>query len=317
MTCGNYTNRNRNGFNGDILVLDSFIRAAPGAEPGIVSGASATAWSSTAWAKPWVNQSCCTAAYSNALQGGLTNLYANWSYDYCGTISDRCRAFLYWEEAAFQCDPFLAQYSDPTSLYGSLVGVPLCASYCDDWWDACRYDSTCATNWATNFPTDANYNYGCAAGDTYPADGSGPPVCSTFASRFPGRGRDLCTNMWGSTFTYSTNASSCLSMYFYTAANPNAAAMGYGATNTPTPPAAPAAAPAALTQGQALGIGLGVGLGVPAALLIAAAIAYACGHAAGLNAAAAAAGASVDLPQRNPAPPAAAAAAAAEWSGKA
>ena len=30
-------------------------------------------------------------------------------------------------------------------------GVPICAKYCDDWFDACKNDYTCAENWLEDF----------------------------------------------------------------------------------------------------------------------------------------------------------------------
>jgi hypothetical protein len=124
-------------------------------------------------------------------------------------------------------------------------------------------------------------SYGCAATNNNNENPGAPVQCSTFRSRFSG-GAALCNTIFGSTFAYSTNASSCLSPYFYSAINPNAAVTGWGASNTPTPTATPAAAPtaaAALTQSQALAIGLGVGIGVPVLLVAVAIAAFFCGTA--------------------------------------
>ena len=112
-------------------------------------------------------------------------------------------------------------------------------------------------------------------------------MCSTFRSRFPGGGKQLCNTIFGSAFVYSTNATTCLSPYFYSGVNPNAAAAGYGASNTPTPTAPPAAAPtaaASLTQSQALAVGLGVGIGVPVLLVAVGVGAFFCGAASGAKA---------------------------------
>ena len=284
LTCPTYPNRNSNtNFNAQtnatILVLQPFIFPSPRAVPGLAPfNGSAPSPGGDPWAKPWAEQSCCSQAYSNELQASLSNLYTNWSYDYCGTMSPSCKAFLYAEEAFYNCDAFAAQYADPTSPWGGAYNIPLCAGYCEDWYSACKNDFTCVTNWGANFPYDADTGaYGCAAGNVNNENPGQPPQCTPFSSRFRG-GADICNNMWGSAFYYSTNMSTCLAPYFYTGLNPNAAALGYGPSNTPTPTATPEAT---LTQSQQLAIGLGVGLGVPALLIAVGLATYFAGRAAG------------------------------------
>jgi hypothetical protein len=157
LSCLGANARNANSFVSPIVVLSPFIFDTPRAVPALAANASASP-PTNPWAKPWAAQSCCSASYSNELQAGLSNLYSNWSYDYCGKMSSRCAAFFYAEEAFYNCDPFAFQFLDPspTNTYGSLLNVPVCASYCEDWFSACADDSTCATNWNL-FPTDANY----------------------------------------------------------------------------------------------------------------------------------------------------------------
>ena len=285
LTCPSYPNRNTNdNFSGQSnnvtrLVLQPFIFATPRAVPALAPFGGSAPAPVDPWAKPWAQQSCCSEAYSNELQTSLANLYTNWSYDYCGTMSKSCKAYLYAEEAFYNCDPFAAQYANTSDPYGTAAGVPLCAGYCEDWFNACADDLTCATSWSGGFPYDPEtYAYGCAATNYNPENTSQPPQCTTFRSRFTG-GKDLCNHMWGAAFTYSTDASTCLAPYFYTGINPNAAALGYGASNTPTPTATPAFP--ALTQNQALAIGLGVGLGVPALLIAVGVATYFLGVAAG------------------------------------
>lgn len=33
----------------------------------------------------------------------------------------------------------------------ALSGLPVCSNFCDDWFDACASDLTCATNWITDW----------------------------------------------------------------------------------------------------------------------------------------------------------------------
>ena len=35
--------------------------------------------------------------------------------------------------------------------WGTVSGVPVCKSFCDDWFDACRDAKTCAMNWKDDY----------------------------------------------------------------------------------------------------------------------------------------------------------------------
>lgn len=260
LVCYGSDNRTASGgfTNSTIFISGPYLLPVPTAQPRILNTAT------NPWAKAYVNQSCCTNYYSEALESGLKFLYQNWSYDYCGTMSTRCKQFLYWEEVFYNCDPFARQYVNPKDPYGGFVGLPLCSGFCNDWYDACKFDSTCAFDWSTNFPFDTNGDYGCASTSTYPnADRihaqNAPAVCQTFGSMYA-NGADMCNSMWNATFTYSTDTTKCLSPYFYTAINPNAPATGFGGTNTNSPSQA---ATTGLSNSDKLGLGLGLGIGLP------------------------------------------------------
>lgn len=47
----------------------------------------------------------------------------------------------------------------------ALANLPLCSDFCDNWYDACKDDLTCAENWITdwNYTADGNINI-CATG---------------------------------------------------------------------------------------------------------------------------------------------------------
>ena len=93
---------------------------------------------------------------------------------------------------------------------GYIQGVPVCADYCDAWFEACKDDLTCVENWLADFD-DENGNNIC------PADSA----CVTFSDMY-GNGEVLCNRMWGSAFIYSTNRDNCTVMVFNSSlANPN------------------------------------------------------------------------------------------------
>ena len=94
---------------------------------------------------------------------------------------------------------------------GYISGVPVCASYCDSWFEACKDDLTCVEDWLADFDFAANGNNSCPTNST----------CTTFKERY-GNAQGLCNKMWGSAFRYSTDTSNCTVMKFdSTGSNPN------------------------------------------------------------------------------------------------
>ena len=87
---------------------------------------------------------------------------------------------------------------------GYIANVPVCAEYCDAWFEACRNDMTCVEDWLNDY----NYEYG---NNTCP-NGS---MCVTFEEMYR-NGEGLCNRMWGDAFFYETS-DNCTVMSF----NPN------------------------------------------------------------------------------------------------
>ena len=89
---------------------------------------------------------------------------------------------------------------------GYIRDVPVCASYCDDWFEACKNDLTCVENWLHDFTKDANGTNVC------PMNSTGPG-CITFREMY-GSGEGLCNKMWGKAFYYSIDTDNCTVMAF-------------------------------------------------------------------------------------------------------
>jgi len=206
------------------------------------------------------NGSCCTNDFVSLLDSplGVGGLYPGYSFNHCPgrNMSDRCLAFMNYQECNFGCDPYLTGLinnyynGDP-----SFTAIPVCANYCNEWFDACKNDYTCVTNWET-WPT-TNGQYSCPAGST----------CSTFASRFV-NGSGICNLLWGNVYTYSTDINTCKTFNFY-GKNPNAPIA------PPTPAPSPCAAPSNNTivadssnAGNLFGVGPMVGAGLGSAALV-------------------------------------------------
>lgn len=97
------------------------------------------------------------------------------------------------------------------STSGYIKGAPVCASYCNRWFDACKDDYTCVENWLEDF------DYALDGANSCPANSS----CMTFRDMY-GNGEGLCNRMWGEAFVYSEDESNCTVMVFNSSSsNPN------------------------------------------------------------------------------------------------
>lgn len=97
------------------------------------------------------------------------------------------------------------------NMTGYIQHVPVCASYCDDWFEACQDDLTCVENWLEDFDFAINGDNSCPANST----------CVTFREMY-GNAEGLCNRMWGNAFYYSNDVDNCTVMAFdNTMGNPN------------------------------------------------------------------------------------------------
>lgn len=151
--------------------------------------------------------SCCTAAtVGHADLDNATDLENRWPV--CGQISDGCLRFLQAESCFYFCDPYVEPWQRPNDMNGSFSGLPICASYCDDWFEACKDDFTCSSDWLKTVAVD--YKYNCDGSET----------CQTFAQTYT-NSRKLCETNWGPQFTYDEDNTNCMTMIF-SGENPNA-----------------------------------------------------------------------------------------------
>ena len=82
--------------------------------------------------------------------------------------------------------------------------VPVCASYCDEWFEACKDDYTCVVNWVIRFEIFAETGQ-----NTCPLNHK----CQTFTEAY-GNGKGLCNKMFGISFMYSEDKDNCTVMNF-------------------------------------------------------------------------------------------------------
>ena len=97
-----------------------------------------------------------------------------------------------------------------TATDGNIQNVPICAEYCDAWFDACQDDLTCFENWLEEYDPSLGI-----------ANCPAPFKCHTFHEVYRD-GRGLCDTIWGTVYAYSTDADNCTVMAFNnTMPNPN------------------------------------------------------------------------------------------------
>lgn len=161
----------------------------------------------------YASASCCTDSYVAAVKSSSAAIYKGWSFDQCGrTMGASCRAYMQAQECSYGCDPrlsadYFAQYdNDPTTTF---VPIRLCGSYCDAWFEACKNELTCSSNWQT-WVIDSVQGYVCNA------SAAAPPMqaCKTIGETF-GNGLGLCglnptaqggtPGLWGTTYSYAAD----------------------------------------------------------------------------------------------------------------
>ncbi|KAJ6659556.1 hypothetical protein lerEdw1_018791 [Lerista edwardsae] len=56
-------------------------------------------------------------------------------------------------ECFYRCSPHAAYWAHPNRK-AAIKSVPVCKSFCDDWYEACKNDLTCVRNWLTDWEID-------------------------------------------------------------------------------------------------------------------------------------------------------------------
>lgn len=149
--------------------------------------------------KAYKNNSCCTSDFTRQLVPPPVKSIYNFSWTPCNnTLSARCEAFLVLIECFYRCSPDAIYWENP-DFPSAIKKAPICASFCDEWYDACRNDLTCGRNWLTDFNVSADGVNTCKQ------------PCRNFSAYFT-NGKDLCEGKWGQTFVYKENDVDCLKM---------------------------------------------------------------------------------------------------------
>lgn len=85
---------------------------------------------------------------------GELNQY-NFNFNHCGEqLSKKCQKYFHRDHCFYECEPYIGPWVvNVKRSFASerFYQVPLCASDCDEWYDACKDDLTCVQNWGKDF----------------------------------------------------------------------------------------------------------------------------------------------------------------------
>lgn len=145
---------------------------------------------------PWVPRSCCTSNTSRFIQeDGALSLY-NMKWNHCKrNLSTSCRQWFQKDTCFYECSPNIGPWivddrRSKKTRRERIINVPLCASDCDDWFEACKDDLTCSDNWSKYWEWTKQGNM-CIK------------ECKTFKEYFKDS-RNFCTNIFDRSFQYKT-----------------------------------------------------------------------------------------------------------------
>ncbi|NWH71278.1 RBP protein, partial [Piaya cayana] len=142
--------------------------------------------------------SCCNADFTEQLAHSPVIKVKNSYWNRCGQLSESCEDFMKKIECFYRCSPHAARWIQPNHT-AAIRSVPLCQSFCDDWYEACKDDSICVRNWLTDWEWDEN-------GENHCKD-----ECIPYSKMYA-NGTDMCRNMWGDSFKVSKSSCRCLQM---------------------------------------------------------------------------------------------------------
>ncbi|XP_075688671.1 riboflavin-binding protein-like isoform X2 [Rhinoderma darwinii] len=141
--------------------------------------------------------SCCHTNFTEKLSSSPLIQVDNYYWNRCGNLSKTCEDYTKKIECFYQCSPLVEHWVHP-NISAAFQGVPLCQSFCDGWFEACKSDLVCTHNFITDWIIDDNGNH--CRNDCIPYN------------QMYGNGTDLCQSAWGPSFVVSASPCRCLDM---------------------------------------------------------------------------------------------------------
>lgn len=144
--------------------------------------------------------SCCTRETAELLH--TPAMYGEeYATDHCGPLSPQCQLFFEAEACLYECSPHAGKFRKHTDCPAlangegnlwEMFGMPLRASSCDAWWEACRDDLFCVGPSRTFFDRE-HCDFDDVDNDNY---------CRPFSEIYLD-GKELCEIMWSGAFVYT------------------------------------------------------------------------------------------------------------------
>lgn len=161
---------------------------------------------------PWKERACCTAKTSREIH---TSSVHGFNYDHCPghSLSDECKWFFQRDHCFYECSPNLGPWTTKVSMKmrnERFFELPLCATHCTMWYEACQHDFTCTDNWTRNFRWKNGTNH-CPAG----------AACFTFQQVYQSA-PNFCEKVWDHSWKYAEDTEPCMQLWFQPGqGNPN------------------------------------------------------------------------------------------------
>ncbi|KAK3241215.1 hypothetical protein CYMTET_49004 [Cymbomonas tetramitiformis] len=159
--------------------------------------------------KQYASSSCCTVETASNVHND--ELYgADYRWDRCGALSDACQAYFVAEACFYECDVNAGKWRKHQTCDGDnqwqMEGMPIKASYCDAWYEACKTDNFCGSGSYFEMAT-------CNSTDSAECK----PIGEIYAN-----GKELCEVMWDGAFAYEADEEHAYVMDFEVGSpNPN------------------------------------------------------------------------------------------------
>ncbi|XP_036397774.1 retbindin [Megalops cyprinoides] len=152
---------------------DGKHKASPGPEPYLKE------------CRLYTENACCSENDIQEIAVSPVSRVGDIFWDRCGALSASCEAFHKRVACFTHCSPDAVRWPHPHRP-ASVQAVPLCRSFCRDWFEACKADLTCAHNWVSDWKWSPQGN-NCTG------------KCVTYQQMYQDE-RDLCENLWGDSF---------------------------------------------------------------------------------------------------------------------
>uniref|UniRef100_A0A8C6KMA3 Folate receptor n=1 Tax=Nothobranchius furzeri TaxID=105023 RepID=A0A8C6KMA3_NOTFU len=158
---------------------------------------------------PWRDNACCTANTTEEAHEDNSYLY-NFNWNHCGAMSPSCKRHFIQDTCFYECSPHLGPWIQPSWRKERVLNVPICKDECEQWWEDCKDDFTCKSNWHKGW--DWSSINKCPEGSK----------CRKWTEVFP-TPKSMCEEIWSNSYLYTTHlkgSGRCMQLWF-SGKNPN------------------------------------------------------------------------------------------------